>query len=476
MDNGKAAEMMNAEQRKDQKQRSQLCEIIVSKMVEEAQLGSWVSHRYGTQSSISCLGAYAKSDEDILVLLRNQSILDPDQPVELCGISLDRILGRAVSMEENAEPTSTPIDYAEFARTRPIIVSFPNETVWLARESAISKLGNCFIDVMQREHRDWDEDRVVKLAGQIQSLITANRKTFGFWKEITKHQEDGIVISRHLIDWTIASAIRARAKYMAGFTPMIDQRTPGSLSLSDKFNRAYLRVLAESSKAHLMPHYFYTINLSPNSIGRDQWPKFLQKLVRTTRFEIETGEFDGIYLSIRKLEAISRNPGRVRTAKKLISSLADIAKDFRLPLCWSRAHVAGLVGLDQGVTFSTFQLNLNTDDMFMDGGPSGDDAEQYKFGSALNPWTKEALLKGQVLSSMKGPAMGMPEIGGVSNRPTPAQIASHYQYRIGFSKPYNLRVMAMLSKKWQEQILNNEENPGAAYTKDFGAPWCNWVL
>jgi len=461
----------------DEKRISQMSEVVVEKTVNKAQLGTWISHRYDLQSTVSCLGPYIKSDEDILAVLNNYSLLDPDQPVELCGISLDRILDRAASMEISMEPESKVIDYSEFAKTRPIVVTFPSETIRLARDHAVSRFGASFEEIMRTVHHDWEDDRLKALSTKMQGLIKSTRKTYNFWKEITRHQEDGIVYSRHLIDWTIASAQRARAKYMAGLTPMVDCRAPGSLSLSDKFNRVHLHVLRESSRSSVTPHYLYTINLSSTSIRRKSHD-FLKKVLRTTRFEMETREFDGIYLAVRKLGPIYNDPARVATTVKFVGDLAEIAKDFRLPLCWSRANLAGLRGLDQGVTTSTFSLNLNVDDMFLDGGPSGEDAEEYHFGYVMNPWTGEDLKRENVKTSIAGPAMGMPEIGGVPNSPTQEQLDHNYLYRTGFSKPYNLRVMTLLSKKWQEEIRADEKEPGASYLGNLNkkSKWKNWGL
>jgi len=447
---------------------------VVSRKVEKAQLGTWISHKYGTQSTVSCLAPYVKSGEDIEVLLRNQHLLEPTQPVEICGLSLHRILHRIVHMQEELGFNDGASALVEFAQDRPVLISFPNETVWIARDSATNLMEECFKEIMRLEHKDWKTDQLDGLAHKIKSLMLQYRKTYGFWRAAMTEKFDGVTISRHVIDWTIASSIRVKAKNLAGMTPIIDPHTPGSVALSDRFNRAYLRVLAESSKTYSTPHYFYTINLSPFAIGRDKWTNLLQRIIRMTRAELDTGEFGGVYLSIRNLESISRNLARVRTAKKLIEGLSDAAKDYSVPICWSRAYGAGLAGLDLGVTVSTFQLNLNVNDMFLDGGPSGEDAEEYRFGSVINPWKKECWIKSQVIAAMKSPAGGLPQIGSVANFPTAAQLESSYRYRREFSKPYNLRTLCLLSDDWQRHISDNEVRPGAGYLQNFEPPWCNW--
>ena len=445
-------------------------EVIISKTVDKAQLGTLVSHRYGTQSSISCLAPYVKSREDIEVLLRNRDSLEADQPIELCGISLHRILRRVVSLEDELGIANSADSYVEFTKAHPMLVSFPPETAWLARKSATNAMRDCIADTAQTLHRDWSEEQSLELGLKIQGLAIQHRKSYGFWKAIMKEVHDGNVLSRHIIEWTIAVANRARAKYLAGMTPVIDSRTPGSLSLSDRFNRAYLRARAESSRSALMPHYLYTVNLSPFAIRRDKWTDFLAKLLRITRAELATGEFDGIHLSIRNLKSISRSVARVRTAKLLVSRLADVARDFRVPMYWSRGYVAGLVGMDEGVTVSSFPLNLNTDDMFLDGGPQGEDAEEFHYGSVLNLWKKESLRMEQIKAS----ARSLPDLGAGLTSPTIEQLESSTAYRIGFSKPYNLRCLCALSKQWQKHILNNDVRPGKEYVQSFELPWCNW--
>ena len=446
--------------------------LLNEKQVERAVLGSWVGPDVGIQSNTSRLVPFGKSREDMEVFLRHPDLLGETQPVELCGFSVYSMLRRANTLNEELQDDGPRKPYSDFASKRPILVAFPSEVAWLPKNTAMNAVERSFEDSLPLSSLGFDEVNAKKIARKISNLMATNPKTYAFWTSSTKQKFEGETLSSIMIRGSIATSNLARAKAMSGFVPIVDEGTPGSLALSHRFNLAYSHVIEDLiDTGQRAPVYFYTIALNSTCIKRDTWNSTLEKVVRNSRIALAENIFDGIHLSIRGLSRISLSSGRVNVVWKLMDQLKEATDQSKLPLWWSRPGLAGLAGLDNGVNFASFQINLNQDDIYRDGGPA---EELPKFGKIVNTVKREIWHKNQVEAAMKGPDQGMPHLGVIGNAPTSRQLEIPVLYRIYFSKPYNIEAMNALGDDWRRHIGANEMSPGGQYLQSFEAPCNAW--
>ncbi len=449
--------------------------MVVDKQVGQAQLGTWLGPEVGVDVKASSLVPYGKSREDLEVILRSQELLAERQAIELSGFGLYTALPRAYVIED--ELVDGGLDpYAVLASNHPVLVSYPFDVLWLVRDSGMNALRRGMTRVFSRRATGLGLSRqnAAELTERFIQLARASSRSYAFWRSITATEYEGETRSRFLMEWTIASALWARAKAMAGLVPVIDSHTPGSVALSHAFNLAYGNVMQDrDNEGRPAPAYLYTIGLNSTMIRPDTWTEELDRVVRNARVALEEMLFDGVHLAIRGLPYLSNSRGRVDVVLRLIDELSRVCQDIPLPLWWSRPGVIGVGGLDHGVNFASYQLNLSFADVYYDGGPVED---VPKYGKIYHPTRRELWNRDQVRYSLESPEGGMPDIGPVRQRPTQLELGSPQRYRIGFSKPYNMAVLNSLAENWWRNIDENETQPGQEYLQGADTPFNAWGL
>ncbi len=240
------------------------------------------------------------------------------------------------------------------------------------------------------------------------------------------------------------------------------------------FNLAYGYMMEDRDNGgRPAPAYLYTIGMNSSMIKRDAWSGELERVVRNARAALEDALFDGVHLSLRGLPYLSNSRGRVRVVFRLIEELSEVCQDTKVALWWSRPGLIGLGGLDHGVNFASYQLNLSFADVYYDGGPVD---ELPKFGKIYHPTRRELWDRDQVRRSLDTPEGGMPDIGPVRQRPTRRELDNPYRYRVSFSKPYNLAALNGLAEDWWRNIDHNETHLGREYLQGTEARFNGWGL
>lgn len=449
--------------------------VGVEKQVETAELGSWRSPTIGFATPYG-LFPFVKSREDIEVILRRPSLLPSSQPVELSGFSLHRSLRHALVLQSVAQTGPPPATFKELASNHHVQVSWPSDLLWLAHPESVSKFQGFVADSLRLSEMAILPSDCEKISNKLSALAAESPRGFMFWRKATREQYSSVgTLSRLLIESAIAAANQARAHSMAGIVPCLDLKTPGSLQLLDSYNAGFAHVIQDRVDEGLRaPAYLYTVPVNSTAIRADEWPRQLDNLLTTAENAIATDVFEGMHLSIRGLERISISLGRVSVAKKLMNGLRAICASHQVPLFWSRASFPGLAARDMGVQFASYRLNLSVGDVYSQGGGVSDPV--YAFGRVVNPIQKVTWTRSQVELAMRGPDGGLPDLGNAATSPTVTQLARNQEYRIGFSKPYNVASFRYLDNLWTAHVKDNETHPGREYLQTFEAPYNQWGL
>lgn len=444
--------------------------LVVTKKVERAQLGQWVCVPKGMTGTISSFIPYLKGREDIEILLRNRDLLDQGHPVELCGLSAHAMMSKAVSLEDTLREEFFTNPYLDFAKNHPVVVSFPSEFIWTGAVSGLAAFQDELNEGLPRTPLGIREDQCVEIANKLRALAEGSKKSQRFWDEVINNKYEQLPLTRVLIEWSIKSTMRCKARAMSGFVPIIDRTIPSSIINAHKINLAYGSALDNRTESNV-PMYFYTLDFNPSMFKPDD-VEALQKVVTNASMAMNMQMFDGICLHIRGLNMISRSPGRIHSAKWLIERLSDICDQEVLPLWWSNSNVAGLSGMDQGVSLASMRVNASTsDEIFFGGGGSSD--EENKYGKILNVTMKDTWDVSQVRKAVAKDR----GLTGFDNFPldlSSINTSKAKQYRMDFSKPFNLAAICHLSKDWLRHIDQGEVKPGESYLKDF-TPYGGWA-
>ena len=425
----------------------------------------------------SSLAPYAKGREDIEVLLRYPNVLRDQQPIEINGFNTHTMLRRAISLQGDLQDESKDGEYMSFeilSNKHPIIVSYPPEVIWLAPKKGINAWKNNLKRALPNSGFGFETETIEKIIEKLTAHAKLKPQTYHFWRAIINEKIEKESLSNILIEWAIQNTIDVRGKWIAPLTPMIDHTTKGSINLSHRINLAYSYLINDKQNEGIKtPAPLYTIQLNSSMIKPDDWSQSLEEIIKNARLAMTEDKFDGIFLFVRGFKRISTTNGRVNTLIKLVTELNQIGKDSALPTWYSRFGMAGLRALDLGGPFSSFPINISHEDAFVDGFPG---EEKYKYGKVLNPILREKWDKDQVLKSMDGPDSGLPhqEKYWSKNSPTMKEEGSPFQWRIHFTKPYNIATFSNLTDDWIKNIKGGEKDPGKEFLKSFEAPFNNW--
>lgn len=186
--------------------------------------------------------------------------------------------------------------------------------------------------------------------------------------------------------------------------------------------------------------------------------------------------FDGVFLSIRNLTAISNSHGRVNVCLKLMKKIAEITRVETAPSFWSRLGPIGLAALDLGENYCSVPPNLNLEDVFR--APGGPPEKVYHFGRIINPNMRERWYANQVQISVENDGRGLSPLEKYwsKNLPTDEELIKPALYRINFAKPHNIATFNNLQDDWEKHISDGDTNPGREFLQSFEAPYCSWGL
>ena len=420
---------------------------------------------------------FVKGREDIEVLMRNQELLPEGQPIELSGFGLNTILRRSMSLGYELEQEGRDdCSYSAMIEAHPSVVSYPPDLIWLAKEDEVERLVKGIRDELPLSDFHLTTADADRVSSEIGNRLLGNGRAYSFWRRlIEKDDATNQSLSRHVMEYSISGANRARATAMGGIVPALDRKTPGSADLMHSYNVAYAAAIGERLDQGLKaPRYLYTIPVNPSVVEADSWSPVLETAIRQVRTALESAMIDGILLIVRGLKSISLSTGRVNVVSSLANKLSEIASENHLPLWWSRPGLVGLTALDTGCSFASYRLNLDIDDVYI--GSGGPVPKHHQYGRILNPIMKQVWVKSQVEKAMTGINSGMPDIGHGITAPTAIDLEDPRRYRINFSKPYNISSFGYLDADWKASVVSGETEPGSQYLQSFEAPYNQWGL
>lgn len=443
-------------------------EIVIQQTVGNAQLGELTDiNNLITPVSLNQLVPYISGEEDLQIVLQNPDLI-AGTPLEMNGYKTKKMLAKASKIEMEAGPDKRP--YTSIMSGSPSLMSFPSEVSWLAIPDGIEKFQQNAEWVMQKDNIGFNQKKATSISDYYGKLMETSYQKYSFWTELANKHDDEHLF-RLLIDITIDLALQAKMTYLAGMTPVLNEKVPNSIGLSNKVNLGYGSIIADrEDEGYNAPGCFYTINLNPSMIKRDNYSEELKSVVSFTRNAIDYSWFDGIYLSVRDLEGISQYDGRVATLSKLIEELAIVAQNERIPLWLSRFGLIGLPAFDMGACFGSYTLNLALRDIFTKS-KGGNAKDRRMHGKILNSGARKLWDANQLENFQQGKKY-LTSMYGCRNIATDEELkdSKHRAYRINFSKPYNIASMRGLSEDWNEDTRNGEVTPGKEYIKIFNSP------
>lgn len=416
---------------------------------------------------------YAAASEDFEVLLKNEKLLGEKLPIEMNGFNSHLNMKKAVKI--GGESGHSDSFYTDFTIKHPVLMSFPSEVIWLGVDKGVDRFKDSFDWTAKRSDLGIDPNNIGTYSDAYKSIINRNTESYGFWKEITDRDQDS-QMARVLLESTLNMAILTRATFLAGLTPLITKHSTTVSVLSQRFNLAYGAMIGDyEDVGEKCPKYLYTINIDSSVIPKDQYTDELKDIASRAKVSLETGQFDGIFVSIRGLKNISSSEGRVNSLKKFCEVLCEISQEERLPIWFSRTGLISLAMFEIGGSYGSFQLNNHIDDIYLGGfKPKGPIDPKQKYGTVLDPDSNRILTYRQVI----GQPHGLTPLNGISNRPSEIDMSSDVKYRKNFSRPRNIAAMVHLNDKWLADVQNGETSPGCEYLSRFTEPnyYCNWGL
>ena len=442
---------------------------------QDVSLGELKIPQLNVDIKYSSLVPYAKGREDLEVLLRYPNVLRDKQPIEINGFNSHVMLRRAVALrEELQEKNKKFYTYEDLSTKHPIIVSYPPEVIWLAGDKGLRAWKKNFKQILPKTELGFEAEQIDLIIEKIITHVRLKPQTYHFWRAIINEKVEKESLSKIIMEWAIQNTINSRGKWISPLTPLIDQSTLGSINLSHRVNLAYSYLIDDKQDEGIKtPAPLYSIQLNSSIIHSDDWTDTLDQIVKNTRLALSEDKFDGIFLYIRGFKRISQTNGRVHTLMKLMTELNKIGKDTTLPTWYSRFGIAGLRALDCGCSFTSFPINISHEDAYVDGFPG---EEMHKYGKVINLTKREKWNKDQVIKSKSGPDGGLPHLENywIKNAPSIKEEESHFQWRIHFTKPYNIAAFSNLTDQWIKDIKAGETNPGKEFLKSFEAPYNNW--
>lgn len=414
------------------------------------------------QIPLNQLIPYVSGGEDIEVVMKYPQLFN-NRLIEFNGLNTKSILSNASKIESRSLNVNR--SYSNLMNGSPSLMSFPSEVMWLSLLKGIEKLKENVIWILQKDYFNFDELKAKKIADYYVEIIKSSYQNYSMWNSLNVRFEGEHLYSL-LLEISIELALQARMKFLAGFTPVINQKTTSSIELSDKINWAYNKIITDRENyGHDSLKYLYTINLNSSVIQPDNYSDELKRIVSLTGRAMSEPEFDGIFLSMRGLENISKSKGRVSTLLKLIEELSFIAHEERVPLWLSRFGLAGYAAFDLGANYSSYTLNMGLRDLFQSGFGRGD---RVSHGKVFHWPSRKILNVNQVEKTVS--YSDFPTFQGVRNVPTVEELQSPTHYRINFSKPNNVAAMCTLEDIWKAETKAGEIDAGREYIKTFSEP------
>lgn len=443
-------------------------ETVIQQTVGNAQIGELTDiNNLITPVSLNQLVPYMSGREDLQIVLQHPDLI-AGTPLEMNGYNAKIMLAKASKMEMEAGPDKRL--YTSIMSESPSLMSFPSEVSWLAIPNGIKKFKENAEWVMQKDNIGFNKKKASSISNYYGKLMETSYQKYSFWTELANKHDDEHLF-RLLIDITIDLALQAKMTFLAGMVPVLNEKTPNSIGLSHKVNLGYGSIIADrEDEGYNAPGCFYTINLNPSMIKKDNYSEELKSVVHFAKNAMNYNWFDGIYLSVRDLEGISQYDGRVATLSKLIEELAIVAQNEGIPLWLSRFGLIGLPTFDMGACFGSYRLNLALSDIFSKSN-GGNSKDRRMHGKILNSDVRK-LLDANQLDKLQHHDKNLPLMHGSRNFATKEELhdSKAMAYRINFSKPYNIASMKRLSKEWNNDARNGELNPGKEYIKDFSSP------
>lgn len=440
------------------------------------------------ETEIGNLAPYIKGREGIESLLRHPEVMRNKQPLEFNGFKSADIKLRSLTLQEEVSTNALFKGYSDpynaLVSKHPLLISYPSDVIWFGREGAMTAWASSLSRVLPNMGMALDQTELNQIMNKIKVLVSANTKTYGFWRGLTEKvggtpgKDDGRPLSQVLIQWAIQNALDAKAKWFTGLTPLIDISTPSSTLLSHRLNEAHAVVVQDRLNLGLpSPAYLYTINLNSTLFAEGSWNAMLRNVVANTRMALESSEYEkgveGVYASIRNIDLISVSAGRVETLKKLMRELNELCLEFKVPIWYSRLGAVAFAALDEGASVVSFMTNTNTGDVFSDGGGGKND---NRFGRIFNSTTRSRWKINEVRAAMNGHDKGMPSLANYWSRnyPTEQELTSDKKYRINFSGPYTIAAMNNQLEQWRENIIQGETKPGSSYLEGGEGTYQAW--
>lgn len=452
--------------------------IVIEKKVEKAKLGLLLDlNKSISPIPLNQLIPYLASAEDLEIIMSDPKCLYENQMLEINGYAIKQMLDKAIKVESTL--SGADHKYANMLKDHQAMISFPSEVVWFGNNTrALDDFKKNLVHGLQTVNIKQDKDKAEATAKEILGRISSSQQKYEFWKEINDRVKSNN-ISRTLMNWSIELALSAKIKQMSGITPVIDNNTDSSVIYSNQMNQEYIKLLDERASIGLdQIKYHYTIALNASMFPPDDYHKNtnLVQVVRHVREAINTQKYDGIHFTIRSLNDITKNIGRIRTVEKFVSELDAIASDAGLPLWCSRCGILGLPMMDLGVEFNSYSLSTNPGDTYIKFGrkKSEANAENMKktttHGKVLHLETLELLDYKQVGNL----PLNLNDIGGMPRRPIGSLMANPNEYRKAHTKPINIRVMNELNRQWIEFTKNGDPRPGMQYMGGSKSKFNNW--
>lgn len=451
--------------------------VMVTQTVGKATLGEWTNPLIDYATPIGQMVPFCKGRESIEVILRHINELNLGQPVEYSGYSMESILHRARVVRNDMLYLDFPDPFSELS-SHSGIVSYSPEVIWLGREKGINAFKRSLIDNLHKAPGlGFSATDSKSIAEEIGKFAKASAGNYSFWGHMSD-EYNGEKYGSILIEFQCYTASRLRCKALAGLVPIIDQRHPRSINIVNSFNEA-TAIELESLKNDGIPvpdFYFYTVNLNSSMFRDSNFNSELETTIKTVNSALKTnGElYDGLHLSIRGLDRIACDPGRVDVVYRFVEQLRQTCSSLRMPFWFSRVGIPGLSFLDNGVNFCSSLLNMSLRDPYEVGGGAID--SDNIFGKTYHPIEQRRMTVREVEKCMK--SKGMPEIRGTKFSSSKIDLKNSTRYRVNFAKPYNLANICDLSERWQNYVANGDEAPGQSYLarcreKDFTA-WGHW--
>jgi hypothetical protein len=452
--------------------------VVIAKTIGSARLGEWINPQSGFTTTTGHIAPFCKGPESTEAMLRNVQMLNPDQPIEYSGFGMDAIIRKAISVQTEIYYRDSSDPFTELA-SHPGIVSYPPEVIWLANAQGLNAFKKSLVENLPKiRGTGYSKDDAVAIADRICLMAKNGAGSLSFWEHLTD-EFNGESYGSILVNFQAYTASRLKCRGLAGLVPLIDERHPKSIEMTYQFNEATATELENlrNEGAPAPEFYFFTLNMNSSMFKNSNMSDELNKTIEMVNFALRNNKelFDGLHVSIRGLDRISDDPGRIDVVYKFIARLREICTAVLIPFWFSKSGISGLSFLDKGVDYCSSSLNMSLGDVYVGGGGAVNSENIY--GKVYHPTLQKRFTVKEVVRTIEKRGT-MPEIRGVNFLLRDADLVSSQRYRVNFGKPYNLAVICDLSDKWRNLVVTGEEESGRIYLSRCPEPifrsWGKW--